>query len=292
MKVALATCASLPAGDGDDADVPGALADIGVESAWLRWGPETDTDTDTDTDADLVVLRSTWDYPERAAEFLSWCESVPVLANPAGVVKWNLDKAYLVDLIEAGVPVVPTAVATPGFDAWPEGEFVVKPTVGAGSRGALRVAAGDHEAAAAHLAGLGGPALVQPYQADVDHVGETALVFFGGRYSHAFTKGAMLVPDTVTDPTGLYLVERLDRAEPDAARRRTAEDVLDAATGLLGVRRADLLYARVDLIPGVDGRPLLLELELVEPSLGFGLADPGAPARFASAVRAALVDLP
>ncbi|WP_033440763.1 ATP-grasp domain-containing protein [Saccharothrix sp. NRRL B-16314] len=280
MKVLFATCAALPAGDGDDDALVEALADVGVQASWAEWG--------TPVEADLVVLRSTWDYPERLPEFLAWCDSEPKLANPAPVVRWNIDKTYLVELADAGVPVVPTAVAKPGFTAWPDGEFVVKPTVGAGSVGALRVPAGDHEAAAAHLATLDVPALVQPYQANVDEVGETAMVFLGGQYSHAFTKGAMLTADAEFDESGLYVVERLSGAAPSPAQRRVAEDVMDAAATLTGLRRNDFLYARVDLIPGADGSPLLLELELVEPSLGFRQTDATAPLRFASAVRAAL----
>ncbi|MFI9012030.1 RimK family alpha-L-glutamate ligase [Actinosynnema sp. NPDC053489] len=280
MKVLFATCESLPAGDGDDDALIDALADVGVDASWAAWG--------TPVVADLVVLRSTWDYTGRLPEFLAWCDAEPALVNPAPVVRWNTDKTYLVDLARHGVPVVPTAVAGPGFTDWPDGEFVVKPTVGAGSRGALRVAAGDHATAAAHLDALGVPALVQPYQSHVDSVGETALVFLGGQYSHAFTKAAMLVPEAEHDPSGLFVRERLSGAAPSPAQRRVAEDVVDAAAGLTGLRRADLLYARVDLIPGPDRAPLLLELELVEPSLGFRQTDAAAPFRFASAVRAAL----
>ncbi|GGP62118.1 hypothetical protein [Saccharothrix coeruleofusca] len=281
MKVLLATCATLPDGDADDAALVDALGEVGVHASYAVWDAEP-------AQADRVVLRSTWDYTDRLAEFLAWADRTPGLLNPAGVVRWNTDKTYLVELAATGLPVVPTTVAGPGFADWPSGEFVVKPTVGAGSRGALRVAAGDVDAAAAHLAALDGPALVQPYQAAVDEVGETALVFFGGQYSHAFAKGAMLTPDATYDETGLYIVERLGGAQPSAAYRRVAEDVLDAATGVLGLSRAELLYARVDLVPGADGTPLLLELELVEPSLGFRQADAGAPLRFASSVRAAL----
>ncbi|WP_433471368.1 hypothetical protein [Saccharomonospora azurea] len=63
-----------------------------------------------------------------------------------------------------------------------------------------------------------------------------------------------------------------------------AEDTLEASAELLGVAPADLLYARVDVVTGDDGRPVLLELELTEPYLGFTHAAPAAPSRFASAV--------
>jgi hypothetical protein len=122
----------------------------------------------------------------------------------------------------------------------------------------------------------------------VDSQGETAMVYFGGQYSHAFTKSAMLTDDAEMDESGTYIVERLSPASPDAARRRVAEDAMDAAASLLGVRRVDLLYARVDLVGGPDGGPVVLELELTEPSLGFRQTDAAASLRFASAVRAAL----
>ena len=102
-------------------------------------------------------------------------------------------------------------------------------------------------------------------------------------YSHAFTKGAML--GSTMDSSGLYLSEKLAAAEPPADAVALAEDVLDAASALLGILRAELLYARVDLVRGADGKPLLLELELTEPSLGFRQTDPSAAMRFASAVR-------
>ena len=287
-SVLLAACAELPRGDGDDDAVLDALAEVGVSAGWTVWGkPDTERDP-----ADLVVLRATWDYTDRCAEFLGWCDAQPALANPAPVVRWNVDKSYLVELAGAGVPVVPTSVVPPGGSAdWPDLEFVVKPAVGAGSVGARRFAPDRAEQAAAHLAELhaaGRSALVQPYQPAVDAEGELSLVFLAGVYSHSFGKGPMLAgPGTVAD-SGLYLTERLAPATPDAARRRLAEDALDAVSERLGVPRADLLYARVDVVQGLSGRPLLLELELVEPTLGFRLAEPAAAFRFASAIRAAL----
>lgn len=284
MKVLFASCAEVPTGDGDDDALVGALADLGVHAEWAPWDSGADF-----ASADLVVLRSTWDYTERLPEFLAWCDTVPALANPVSVLRWNTDKSYLVELADRGVPIVPTTLLQPGDrPVWPSGEFVVKPAVGAGSRGALRVADGDFAAADAHWESLGVKALVQPYQSNVDSNGENALVFFGGQYSHAFTKSAMLTREAELDPSGTFIVERLRPAAPDAAQRRVAEDAVDAAVTLLGIRRADLLYARVDLVSGSDGAPLLLELELSEPSLGFRQTDDSAPLRFASAVRAAL----
>ncbi|RSN35050.1 hypothetical protein DMC61_06405 [Amycolatopsis sp. WAC 04169] len=275
-------CSTLPEGDGDEHAVPEALADLGFKTRWAAWD---DTTVDFGA-ADIVVLRATWDYAERHDEFLSWTESVPSLSNSAEVVRWNTDKSYLAELGDAGVAVVPTTLIAPDDKAprWPKGEFVLKPAIGAGSRGAGRFTEGD--AAAAHLSGLqadGNTVLLQPYQSSVDSAGEIALVYFGGVYSHAFSKAAMLGREL--DESGLYVTEKLAPVQPAASFRALAEDALDATAALLGILRAELLYARVDLVAGPDGRPLLLELELVEPSLGFRQTDAAAAWRFASAVR-------
>ncbi|MGK3203559.1 ATP-grasp domain-containing protein [Amycolatopsis sp. MEPSY49] len=276
----LVGCAELPSGDGDDDAVVPALESLGFSVSWAAWDSSFDF-----ASADAVILRATWDYASRRAEFLSWCESVPSLYNSADVVRWNTDKSYLVELLDAGVAVVPTSLVAPGESArFPSSDFVVKPSVGAGSRGAARFAAGAD--ASAHVSSLhadGHTVLIQPYQSSVDTAGELALVYLGGIYSHAFSKGAML--GSTMDASGLYLSETLAPASPPADAVALAEDVLDAASALLGILRAELLYARVDLVRGADGKPLLLELELTEPSLGFRQTDPAAALRFASAVR-------
>ncbi|MCR6482706.1 hypothetical protein M8542_07745 [Amycolatopsis sp. OK19-0408] len=276
----LVGCAELPTGDGDDDALVPALSALGFSVEWAAWDSQASFES-----ADAVILRATWDYASRRPEFLSWCESVPALLNPAAVVRWNTDKSYLTELLGAGLAVVPTTSVEPGEVArFPSSEFVVKPSVGAGSRGAARFPAGAD--AGAHVAALhaeGHTALIQPYQSSVDTAGELALVYLGGIYSHAFTKHAML--GSTMDDSGLYVPEKLAPASPPADAVALAEDVLDAASALLGILRAELLYARVDVVRGADGKPLLLELELAEPSLGFRQTDEAATMRFASAVR-------
>lgn len=283
----LVGCAKLPEGDGDEWQVPDALEAKGIASSWVVWDdPHVDFAA-----ADLVILRATWDYPDRRDEFLAWCDRVPNLRNPVDVVRWNTDKTYLIDLAGAGIRTVPTELVHPGeLPSWPDKHFVLKPAIGVGSIGAGRFAPGALEPAAGHLRKLhaaGHTVLLQPYQSNVDTTGETALVFFGGEYSHAFTKAAMLRGCDV-DGSGLFVAERLGVADPEPAQRKLAEDALDAAAGLLGRARDTLLYARVDVVHADDGRPALLELELTEPSLGFRNAENGAADRFAETVRRAL----
>jgi hypothetical protein len=222
--------------------------------------------------ADLVILRATWDYIDRFDEFLDWSTRVTNLLNPPSVVAWNTDKRDLADLADAGVPTVPSQFFAPGERVrLPKGEFVVKPAIGAGSAGAERfvdAAAAREHAAALHDAGS--TVLVQPYDARVEN-GETALVFLGGEQSHAFTKGPMLPPAgqrPVFDPSGTYAEESLTAADPDFELWDIGHAALDAAAAHLKIAVTDLLYARVDVIGGPEN-PLLLELELVEPSLGW-----------------------
>jgi hypothetical protein len=289
-RVALVTCAALPDLDPDDRLLRAALAERGVAAQPAVWDAAA---TDW-AGYDLVVLRSPWDYPARRGEFVDWASRVPRLANPAAVIAWNTDKTYLRELAAAGIPVVPTDWVPPG-GSWtpsPAGEYVVKPTVSAGSRdtGRYDLADGAQRAlAAAHVTRLtaaGRTAMVQPYLSAVDTAGETALLWLAEPdgppvFSHAVRKGPLLDgPDLGEE--GLYRPEDITARTATAAELALARRVLDAVPGGDG-----LLYARVDLIPGPGGEPVLLELELTEPSLFLAFAD-GAADRLAAAIHARL----
>jgi hypothetical protein len=87
-----------------------------------------------------------------------------------------------------------------------------------------------------------------------------------------------LVPGTAF-VEGLFAEESIAPRTPSAEERAVAERTLDAVPA----GRGSLLYARVDLVPGPDGAPLVLEVELTEPSVFFAHA-PGAADRFARAI--------
>jgi glutathione synthase/RimK-type ligase-like ATP-grasp enzyme len=280
--VLLATCAAYPDGDEDAPALLAALRDRGVDARVAVW-----TDPEVGWADGVVVLRSTWDYTLRREQFLDFAVSVPVLHNPAGVVRWNSDKVYLHELELAGVAITPTVVAPPGVTpAFPDtGEFVVKPSVGAGSRGVGRFAPGALDAAVAHVGALhaaGRTVLVQPYLAGVDEAGETALMYVDGRFSHAVRKGPMLTADTVHDiaeTSGLFLDENITARTASAAELEVGGQVVDVLAERFG---GALLYARVDLLPGPDG-PVVIEVELTEPSLFLSYAD-AAAGRLADAI--------
>ncbi|MEU2584344.1 hypothetical protein ABZ612_15565 [Streptomyces avermitilis] len=251
-----------------DRDLPvlvEALRAAGADAVSRYWD-----DPDADWGSyDLVVIRSTWDYSWRAAEFVAWaerCGQLTRLANPAAVVRWNTDKRYLGELAGAGVPVVPTRYLAPGDPlALPDDhEYVVKPTSGAGARLAARYAPGERETAVRQLARMheeGLTAMVQPYLTHIDTTGERALQFFGGRLLHASRKGAVLAPGTPYDADKIPH-PRLQPWQPTPAELAVAESALAAVPNA-----PELLYARVDLVDDEKGRPVVMELELVEPNL-------------------------
>ena len=262
--VALVTCAALPELDPDDRPLLAALAARGHRVAVARWDdPEFDW-----AGARLVFLRNPWDYFHRLAEFLAWAERVAAVAplwNPLPVVRWNLHKRYLLELAARGAPVVPTQLLARGSAARLDevglvragGRFVLKPAVSADSWETAAYAADDLAAAQERVDRLlpEHDLLVQPFLPEVESSGERCLVFFDGEYSHTVRKNALTLGGRWAGlPEGTPLEP--SPAELDAARR-----ALDAAP------HAGLLYARVDLVRDDAGRPLLLELELVEPTL-------------------------
>ena len=208
----------------------------------------------------------------------------PSLLNPLPILEWNSDKRYLTDLRAAGVPTVETSFLSPGspFTLPSDGEFVVKPSVSAGSRHTARFGPGDGARARALIEQIwssGRTVMVQPYLAAVDTVGEQGLVSFDGVHSHAFNKGPLLRRGEQPTPD-LFAAEEI---RPERATLEAIE-IASAAVRLTRSATGHLpLYARIDVVPGPDGSPLVLELELIEPSM-FHQADPDSADRFAAAI--------
>jgi hypothetical protein len=287
QRIALATAEAFPDLDEDGSLLLDALARQGVHAEPAVW-----TDAGVAWSSyDAVVVRSTWDYFTRRDEFLEWADRVAAvtrLANSADVLRWNTDKTYLRELAEGGLPVVETTWLHPGdeFVVPSGGEYVVKPAVSAGSNDTNRYLAGTHDAIATeHASRLlteGRVVMVQPYLDQVDSAGETALLYFAGEFSHAIRKAALLTP-AMAELDAAYRPERITARQPSAAERDTAERVLDTVSALRRWPREQLTYARVDLVPGPDSSPTLIELELAEPSM-FLLHDPPAADRFATAI--------
>lgn len=255
----------------DDArHLTAALGQRGVGTEPVRW----DDPTVRWDDYDGVLFRSCWEYPTDLDRFRSLLDElersdVPV-CNPLAAVRWNAHKSYLVDLAEEGVRTPETTVIDAESDrslgevldrrGWDEA--VMKPAVGSFSRDVARVSREPSRNAEDRFRALlaAGDVVVQRFVPEITE-GERSIVFFDGTDSHAWN--SLTTDDDVTDFDGVDA-----GYEPPTPIREKAADVLDAALNCLGDSVSSLPYARVDYVHR-DGTLLLMELELIEPFLGF-----------------------
>jgi glutathione synthase/RimK-type ligase-like ATP-grasp enzyme len=277
----LVTCSYFPDGEPGHDVLDRALLDRGIDARWVRWD-----DRATDWTQSLVAVRSTWDYDGRYEEFLTWANAVPRLLNGADAFAWNTDKAYLVELATAGVPVVPTLVVDgeeelPAAIAALRDEHsqvaVVKPRVGAGGRGVVLFDGTDGGPADLDESMLGvGPWVVQPLVESVRTEGEGSVFVLGGEVVSAAQKRPAAGEIRVHEQYGGSTVAVPVAPEAADLARRTvavAEDLLGHV----------LDYARVDHLRLADGRLALSELEITEPGLYLDVL-PGNGAAFAAMV--------
>lgn len=294
-RIAIATCADYADLKVDDGLLREALSARGVESepvVWDREGSELDG-------FDACLVRSTWDYHEKHDEFLAWTRRVEAampLWNDAETIAWNSDKRYLRQLAAAGVPTVPTVWVKRGAGAdldevlqregWDEA--VVKPVVDLGARNLKRARIGERSAALATVLQRQ-DAMVQPFLPSVRDQGELSLIYIAGRYSHAVRKHPAPGDFRVQSIWGGTFTP----ANPDPAHLELADRALSQVTRVRRtlvphsgskVRRTPL-YARVDLVDDLEGRPCLIELELIEPNLYLSTHPPAADALAAAALR-------
>jgi glutathione synthase/RimK-type ligase-like ATP-grasp enzyme len=277
IDLRVATCTVLPEVDVDEAPLMRALTAAGIRAQLVAWDdPAVDWDAPVPT-----LLRSTWNYALHVDAFLAWVERVARSAplwNPPQIVRGNVHKAYLLDLAKRGVPVTPTMHATSptsarGLIAAVEEygpRIVIKPEVGAGSLG-TRVfdIPRDADDAVAHLSTLlaSGTALVQPYIESVEDYGERSLVWIDGELSHAIRKSPRFSGEDES-VSGPFPIADDERAVAEAALEPYASQIL---------------YARVDIARDPDDEPMVMELEMIEPSLFFA-RQPGSVQRFVNAL--------
>ncbi len=234
---------------------------------------------------DGVIVRSCWDYFHRPTEFHGWLDELELrrarVFNDTATLRWNADKRYLRDLDERGVPVIPTHWIDRGASAslddvrertgW--SELVVKPAVSGGAHRTWRASPGelaDDERLSAMSAD--GTVLVQPLVDEIERDGEWSLVFFDGAFSHAVIKRPR---------SGDFRVQKEHGGTVDGIVP-AASIIDDAARAIAAAPGGPPLYARVDGCV-VDGRLMLMELELLEPEL-FLRMDQSAADRLASAL--------
>lgn len=278
MQLRIATCRPLPEPDVDEIPLLEALAAVGIDAQCRPWH-----DAEHWVSPIPTIVRSTWDYIHRIDEFRVWMNEVAArtsLWNPVAIMEENLHKRYLLELAGRGIPTVPTRCVEQGstqrlVDAargFGTTRVVIKPAVGAGSFETHRLDL-DHPESEPIFRRLVDTRdmLVQPYLPSVEGHGERALVWIDGAFTHAVRKS----PRFATDAE--QVSEALDISPEERA-------VGEAA---LASWKDQLLYARVDVAPGLEGRPVVMELELIEPSL-FLLQHPPALERLVAGLHARL----
>lgn len=228
----------------------------------------------------LIVWGYHRDHPRWMRASAAWAEAGVRMLNPPSVIGWNSDKSYLGGLADKGVAIPPTtwvdgvaqADVDAAFDRFRTDVVIVKPRVSGGAWKTLRLARGERLADAPD-----GPAMIQPYLPSIETEGETSLLFFGGKLSHAVNKRPVAGEFRIQVQFGGQYAAL---PEPPAGALALAEKALSAID-------EDLLYARIDMARGPDGEWLLMEAELIEPDFYLGSAPEGG-ARFAAAVKARL----
>ncbi len=234
---------------------------------------------------EIVVIRSTWDYQDHVKDFLAVLQAIEAsparLLNPLSIVRWNLEKTYLKEVEAQGIRIVPTqwwdsldySDITAICRKYDAEEAIAKPTIGANADDTFRLRAdiSPREAHEALTCFHNRPVMLQPFLPSVLE-GESSLFYFGGEYSHTVLK---------TPKSGDFRVQ-----EEHGASLRSMEapkDLLVAGRQVIDTLEEQLLYARVDFVRLPDGTPVVMELELIEPSLYFNY-DSDAPIKFAKAL--------
>jgi glutathione synthase/RimK-type ligase-like ATP-grasp enzyme len=273
MRIAIATSRDIPNLPPGEHALLSALESVGIAASPVIWSSH---EIDWSKFA-AVVIRSCWDYHLRPSEFLAWIGRleqmrIPVL-NPPDSIRWNIDKRYLRDLSEKGIPIPESIWVLPGDQidvaaacrerAWPSA--VVKPLVGATAYRTERARDGVVQ----------GPMLVQEYLPAIETEGEWSLVYIAGRLSHSVRKRAREGDFRVQQEFG----GTIERAEAPEAALAVAECTMAALPGPAALARVDLVETPRSVA--------LMELELIDPELFFQLA-PEAGGRLAAAIRAAL----
>lgn len=259
------------------------LADLGWQVSTVSWR-QTDRPW---SDFDAVVIRSTWDYWYDVAAFLDALARIDRqtrLANPLDLVHWNLAKTYMRDLQQMGIGIVPTLFATSlraDFLAHYQRELgvreiVVKPVVGANGEDAYRVRADDTPQRLAAMAArfCKRDCMIQPFMPNILGEGEFSLFFFGGAYSHAILKKPAESEFRSQEEHGAAILSVVPPENLLKRARQAIDTILPAP-----------LYARIDFIRDAQDDFLVMELEMIEPSMYLRM-HPLAPARFAAAIDA------
>lgn len=235
---------------------------------------------------DVVYIGSPWDYPEDPERFMAVLNSIhqsnATLINDLALVRWSMSKTYLRDLERDGVAIVPSnwhdhmnaTTLLSAFQVFSVDKIIVKPIVSTNATDTYLLTACQVVERQPRLQQVfrGRPFVVQPFMQNILHEGEFSLFYFNRVFSHAIQKTPKAEDFRVQEEFGAEIIPIAPQKELRVAA--------DAALALVDPMP---VYARVDLVRGTDNRFLIMELELIEPSM-YLRTNSGAPRRFAEAI--------
>ena len=279
-------CAFLTMQDTDGWSIDADLAiphleALGWKVDWVVWhGAEIDWNA-----YDAVYIGTPWDYPEDPAQFMSLLQTIDdsraVLANDIQIVRWNIAKTYLRDLQQGGAAIVPTIYGESLQNDMLDGYFerhgtnriIIKPVVSTNATDTFLIKRNPPEDVLTRMqaAFSSRPFIVQPFIDSIQSEGEYSLFYFGDTFSHAIQKRPKRGDFRVQEEYGA----EIERVEPEAS-------LVAAADKALSLVEPAPLYARCDFVRDADGRFLVMELELIEPSMYLRMKK-GSAAAFAAA---------
>jgi glutathione synthase/RimK-type ligase-like ATP-grasp enzyme len=252
-------------------------------------------------DFDLLVMRSPWDYmdsDEKRNHFVQWLKQlkandIPV-ENDTELMLWLIDKHYLQDFANVGIPVIPTVYAEQGHPVklspllQKYQKLIIKPCISAAGRGLEFI---RNKAQAKRFQPIFDGLvqeksyMIQPFMPEIQSNGEWSLVLLNGKYSHSVHKAPKKGDIMVHAERGGSLAFK----EAGDTLKQYAEQAVSKIEQAFGQRNPDKsvkqlpLYMRVDVIDTANG-PLMVECEGVEPEL-FIRACPGSENTFCDALR-------
>ena len=279
MKVALLSTENLDNFVCYDKLLTTPLAELGWEVEVVPWRADEDWNRFA-----AVIVRSPWDYqdePERFVQVLKEIDATSCrLENALELITWNLDKRYLIDLKNQGVPIVPTNFHDTyesdnlyqAFDIFSCNEIILKPCISANTDDTFRLAREGVADTKFQFESLfqDRPHMVQPFLKTVVRKGEYSFFYFDGEFSHAILK---------TPKPGDFRVQEEHGGVLQSVK--PSSDSLKACGKIMSSLKHTPLYARIDLV-FEKHENFLMEIELIEPSLYFNL-DSRSAGHFASA---------
>ncbi len=258
----------------DDELTISPLNDAGIAVAMVDW---QDKSVDWN-EFDVVIVRSTWNYQQHAEPFLSVLNEIESssakLLNPLAAMRWNVDKSYLRELPRLGLPTIPTqwfegfdkAKLDAAIELIESDTFVLKPTISANADNTFRIAKSDwidFDNAFDLLPDIFAvrSIMLQPFVSSILNRGEFSLFYIDGAFTHAVVKNPKSGDFRVQEEHGGVI----HPCEPDLKLKQFGDKIASHLPW-------ELLYARFDCVE-FDGEWVVMEIELIEPSLYFRFSE-------------------